>query len=293
VSEHDRRQALADGERIGAGYALTAPRRARATTQGARVGARAGGSLEFRDYRDYEPGDDVRTIDWNLAARSDRLVVKQYHEETAPALDLIVDGSRSMALTPAKLRATLGVAAMVAAAAANAGFPARTWLARERLVPVGRGSTPPSQWDDMVCDFAGTPVEALARAGSLFRPLSLRVVVSDFLWPVDPDPFLRSLAAEASRVVLVRILAAEDAAPDVRGAWQVIDCETGEWREVVFDSGAATRYGAALERHEELWRVAARNVGAAVVRAVAEEIAETLVFEELLAADVMRLAWSR
>jgi uncharacterized protein (DUF58 family) len=292
VSESDRRQALAHGERIGAGYALTAPRRARATTQGARAGARAGGSLEFRDYRDYEPGDDVRNIDWNLMARSDRLVVKQFHEETAPALDLILDGSRSMALTPAKARATLGVAALVATAAANAGFPTRTYLAGDRVLRVAGGKRP-SQWDDVAFEFSGTPAAALARAGGALRPLSLRVIVSDFLWPADPGPLVQSLAVDASRVVLVRILAAEDATPDVKGAWQLVDCETGERREIVFDSAAASRYAAALARHEELWRLAARNANATVVEAVAEEIAETLVFEELLAADVMRPAWSR
>lgn len=293
MSADDDRQALADGERIGTGYVLTAPRQARASVQGARIASRAGGSLEFRDYRDYEPGDDVRHIDWNLLARSDRLVVKQFHEEVAPFVDLIVDGSRSMAITPAKRRATLGVAAFIAAAASNSGFPLRAWMARDRLRPMARGGARPTEWDNVALDFAGAPDAALARAAGLVRPLSIRIVISDLLWPADPEPIVRMLAVDASRLIFVQLLAADDATPELRGAWHLVDCETGEWREVVFDAIAASRYAEALERHEELWRVAARNARAAVVRGVAEEIGESLVFDELLSADVVRPAWFR
>ncbi len=293
MSDDASRQALLDGERIGAGYVLTAPRQARATTQGGRIAPRAGGSLEFRDYRDYEPGDDVRHIDWNLAARTDRLSVKQFHEEVAPLVDLIVDGSRSMAITPAKSRATLGVAAMIAAAAANAGFPLRAWLARDQLRPIARAGTRPSAWSETALDFAGTPAAGLARAAGVLRPLSIRIVISDLLWPADPEPLVRALAVDASRLTFVQLLDAEDVAPDLRGAWHLIDCETNEWREVVFDSSARNRYEAALERHEELWRTAARNVRAVVARGVAQEIGETFVFDDLLAADVVRPAWFR
>ena len=43
---------------------------------------RKGFSVEFADYRPYQPGDDLRYIDWKIAARSDRWVVRQYEEET-------------------------------------------------------------------------------------------------------------------------------------------------------------------------------------------------------------------
>jgi uncharacterized protein (DUF58 family) len=43
---------------------------------------RKGFSVEFAEYRPYQPGDDLRYIDWKIAARSDRWVVRQYEEET-------------------------------------------------------------------------------------------------------------------------------------------------------------------------------------------------------------------
>ncbi|MBI3312201.1 MAG: DUF58 domain-containing protein, partial [Candidatus Omnitrophica bacterium] len=65
--------------------------------------SRRGSSVEFADYAAYTPGDDIRAIDWNLYARSDRLFVKTYQEEVELAVEVIVDATASMALpTPRK-----------------------------------------------------------------------------------------------------------------------------------------------------------------------------------------------
>lgn len=63
---------------------------------GERRGKRRGRSVEFDDYRTYVAGDDLRTIDWNVYARLDRLFVKIFREEEDLALHLIVDASPSM-----------------------------------------------------------------------------------------------------------------------------------------------------------------------------------------------------
>jgi uncharacterized protein (DUF58 family) len=55
-----------------------------------------GQSIEFVQHRQYVPGDDLRHIDWKVWARQDRLVIKQYEEETNLRCTLLVDGSASM-----------------------------------------------------------------------------------------------------------------------------------------------------------------------------------------------------
>lgn len=59
---------------------------------------RRGSSVEFADYTPYCAGDDIRTIDWNLYARLDRLFVKTYKEEIALSVELIIDATASMGL---------------------------------------------------------------------------------------------------------------------------------------------------------------------------------------------------
>lgn len=56
-----------------------------------------GSSVEFSQYREYVPGDELKRVDWKVFARSDRLVVKEFVEETNLALHLLVDASESMA----------------------------------------------------------------------------------------------------------------------------------------------------------------------------------------------------
>lgn len=63
---------------------------------GERRSKRRGRSVEFDDFRNYVPGDDLRHIDWNVLARLDKLFIKIFREEEDLALHVIVDASASM-----------------------------------------------------------------------------------------------------------------------------------------------------------------------------------------------------
>src|ERR1700755_129145 len=65
---------------------------------------RKGFSVEFAEYRAYQPGDDPRYVDWKIAARSDRWVVRQYEEETNLRSTIVLDVSKSMAWSGAQMR---------------------------------------------------------------------------------------------------------------------------------------------------------------------------------------------
>src|SRR5437763_286179 len=114
------REHLLEGEAAARRFALAVPRGGPVNRTGPAAGSRAGSSLEFRDHRGYEPGDDLRHVDWNAFARTDQLSVKLYREEVSPHLDVLIDGSRSMALADsAKARAALALAGFLARAAAR------------------------------------------------------------------------------------------------------------------------------------------------------------------------------
>src|SRR3979411_3097473 len=55
-----------------------------------------GFSVEFTEYRQYSPGDDLRYLDWRVYARSDRYYIKKFEDETNLRCHLLVDNSRSM-----------------------------------------------------------------------------------------------------------------------------------------------------------------------------------------------------
>src|SRR5687768_7533297 len=57
---------------------------------------RVGLSLDFAEHRSYQPGDDIRRIDWRLYARTDRFFIKQFEADTNTNFSVLLDVSRSM-----------------------------------------------------------------------------------------------------------------------------------------------------------------------------------------------------
>ena len=114
------------------GHSLTDPRAlaalrdlllvARTVVDGLMLGVhtshRAGAGLEFSQFRSYQPGDDLRRVDWKLYARSDRFFIRESEAETSMAVRLVVDATGSMAQTTAAGVTTLDYARYVAAALA-------------------------------------------------------------------------------------------------------------------------------------------------------------------------------
>ena len=103
-----------------------------------------GFSVEFAEYRQYFPGDELSTIDWKVYARTDRYVVKKFEEETNLKGYLLLDVSGSMALRiwqpdQARIRVGAGgVARLPDAAATRRGGPGRRSTTRIRtFIPPG------------------------------------------------------------------------------------------------------------------------------------------------------------
>ena len=68
----------------------------RGRMKGERRSKRKGQSVEFADFRQYAPGDDLRTLDWNLYARLDKLIIKLFLEEEDLHFYALIDASMSM-----------------------------------------------------------------------------------------------------------------------------------------------------------------------------------------------------
>ncbi len=267
------RQYLTAGEAAGRRYALAVPREAMHGAVGYQLGQGVGSSLDFRDYREYEPGDDLRRIDWGAYARSDKLVVKLYREEVNPHLDLLLDGSRSMALDGTrKTEASLGLAGLLVAAAANAVCSHAAWVVGDSLQPIMNGTRTAGAWDALALDAVAAPSAVMHRSGARWKRHGIRVFISDLLWQDDPLVVLRPLAHGAAALTVVQVLAQEEDRPTLQGNTRLTDIEDGLEREVFVDAVARRRYHEALTRHRQQWHDACRTVGATLVSLVAEDI---------------------
>ena len=284
------REYLAAGSRAAGRYAIVAPQAAPLGLAGVHLADRPGSSLEFMDHREYQPGDDLRRIDWAAFARSDRLTVKLYRQEVVPHVDILIDGSRSMRLEgTAKDRATLGLAALLATAAYNAGFTHRTHLAAEGWRQVIGGAGPAETWQDLTLDSSGSPAHAHAVMPPTLLPRGVRVFVSDLLWLGDPEPLLARLAQKAASLAIVQVLAEADTAAAQRGNLRLVDSETGRELEVFVDATQQQRYRQALARHQQNWSRAARQVGATLTTLVAEQLVAGWDLGELVGAGLVKV----
>ncbi len=264
---------LAEGRQTGARYRLAALRRAPQGTAGAQLGRLAGESLEFMDHREYQPGDDLRRLDWSAYARSDKMIVRLYRQEVCPHLDILIDGSRSMALAGTeKCRACVALAAALATAADNAGHSRHLYLSGHGCRTLVDGHESPLSWQGLAFDSQESVPDALRALPPRWRAQGLRVLLSDLLWVGEPRELLTALSDRAAAVYVLQILAAEDAAPTPRGNMRLVDSETGGGEEFFLDESALLRYRHNLQRHRDNWRRAARQVGAVFVPLIAEEL---------------------
>ncbi len=213
-----------------------------------------GQGIEFAGVREYLRGDDVRTIDWNVTARSAKPFVKMFNEERELQIFLIVDRSISMqegAKSKTRLESATEIAALLTLSAERNSNPVGAALfsgdiefaiqpktsQNQTLLLLSRLDEPPKR-------SKGTALAAsLNAAGKLLRKRSLVFVLSDFRVGGWEDAFAR-LAARHD-VVAVRITDSVDSSLPEIGSVMVRDPESGirrlfptmsktfrsEWRE--------------------------------------------------------------
>jgi uncharacterized protein (DUF58 family) len=285
------RQFLQTGQRAGMMYAVVAPQTASMGLAGAHLANRPGSSLEFMDHREYQPGDDLRRIDWSAYARTGKMIVKLYRQEVNPHVDILVDGSESMKLADsAKHEATVGLTAALASATRNAGFSHTAWLGVDGWQMIPGSKQLPTAWEQFDLTYRGSLAESMQRMPPVLPPQSIRVLISDLLWLGDPVTFLSHIAQKASAVVVVQLLARADVDPPARGSARLVDCESGDQMEVFVDAAAQRRYRDAMSRHQQNWSRAARQVGANMVTLIAEETTHDWQLTSLVAAGILKVA---
>lgn len=253
-----------EGLKYGGTRRLRLPDNALRGTSGQRIGKGIGESLEFQDYRDYRPGDDLRRLDWNVLARNGRRVVKQFREEVFPAVDIILDTSRSMSLRHSrKSDAALFSAGVLAASALNAGCRTALWATDGEIRRLsGEGGLSPESWDIPEFSSSFSPHECLAVSQLSFHRNGIRIFLSDLLWQGEPADTTGRLAAGASALFVVQVLAEEDITPSINGNCRLIDSESGQEVETHIDAARLESYRRAFDLHSGLWRDASRAAGA-------------------------------
>ena len=266
-------------------------------SSGSWQGQNQGSSIDFQDHRAYVPGDDPRHLDWAAYARTNHYTMKLFREEVSPRLDVSLDVSRSMALTPEKEARGLALFGLVLRAALRDSISARAYvvqaagqwqqleipaaLALEKMPEPG-SRRPPGDGRPAVA-----PVLPLSEIP--WRNGSLRVLISDLLLPQSPEQVLNAIAREHGRAVILAPYLQAEAEPDWSGNLELHDCESTLVRQQRVEPFLLERYRKSYLRHFELWQVEARRRSVPLARISCELPLAAAVRQQALAAGVFEL----
>jgi uncharacterized protein (DUF58 family) len=264
---------------------------------GRHLSPQRGRSVEFKDYREYTPGDSLSDIDWKVYGRTERLMVKLFEHQSDMAVSLLVDGSSSMAYRgqPPKARLFRGPAAaeppskydQACLLAAAIGFltvkqqdhvsfaVARDGLEeflpahsshmhlRSVLAAMERSIPKPSMEARLA--------EALTLFAERVRRKGVVIVLSDLM--EDMDEILQALAIFTHRgndVIVFHVLHPHEMELPVTGETLFVDSETGE--ELRLDVTAARPlYEDRLRNYFDTWAAALRQRGVDYARVRTDE----------------------
>ena len=223
---------------------------ARTAVEGALIGLHRspsfGFSQEFAEYRPYVPGDDLRYIDWNVYARTDRTYVKRYFGDTNCQLMLLVDTSASMqaeepgngAVGKLDYARFFGAALVYLAHRQHDAVGLLTFNDRIHSFrpPTARAAgvrTIYHELDDMHASGGSNWQLPLEHVQGQFKKSGLIVVISDFY--TEPDALakvLTGLAARGHDLLLVHVLDPDEKSLNLNQTATLKDAETGEVMEV-------------------------------------------------------------
>jgi uncharacterized protein (DUF58 family) len=234
-----------------------------------------GPSVEFRDYRDYQPGDDLRRVDWRLYARSDRLSVKRFEQETNARCFVLCDTSASMGYRGSAAWGSKLECARVLALALGwlllKQNDAVGLLALEALAEGGadvrylRPSQKPHQAGLLLRELGrlaprGGPglADLLDRAVRIMPRRSLLVLFTDLLEPAPSVArALRRLRFAGHDCTCVQVLDRDELELPEGGSMVLEDVETGSRRRVDASRVRETykaRFQAFMDEHRRLFR---------------------------------------
>jgi uncharacterized protein (DUF58 family) len=231
-----------------------------------------GFSQEFAEYRAYAPGDDLRHVDWNLFARTERCYLKRYRGETNSQLVILLDASNSMQYTsgpPKKMDYARFIAAsLFYLAIRNQRDAAGLIVFDDEVRDYVRPSTRQGQLARLFAGLEGAEPRARTDFGKplqhfqeLLHRRGIAIVISDFY--EEPETIVRAiepLRFHGNDVILFHVLDPQEIRPVLKGPALLVDLETDQEIEVIPEY-AKTAYRAKIDAHIEQLRSRTQAAG--------------------------------
>ena len=238
-------------------FHIRSDRSFRGKFRGERRSLNRGVGMEFADYRVYEPGDDLRQVDWNIYARLGKLFIKLFHADEGLPLALLIDNSRSMAFgSPTKLACAKQIAAALGYIALGHADSVAVYTCADRLAAALPPASSTSQFSRLTKVLTAIVADGQTQLTEGFRQLPMYqrhpcavVILSDFLDPNGYEQGFKSLVGRGFSLTAIHLMSPEEMNPQIylgsgpTGTdWLVEDAETGETRAITINPETLSQY---------------------------------------------------
>lgn len=248
---------------------------------------RFGASLDFSDFREYTLGDDVRQVDWNVYARTEKYFIKRFLDEQEMRVHILLDATRSMGeekkwMFARQIASAIGL--MVLNRDDRLSF---SYVGEKTALPFRRkGATYRKPFLQLVAGLEeANGTGSFAREGIKVLPKDSTVlfVLTDGLEPIaEWERLFKRLPRFAGDIRCIQILTEDELNPSYSGDIRLIDAETKQDVNVSVSNRVLAGYEKTRVMHEAEFDALANRYGIRKIQLVVEEGLQNAIFHKLL-----------
>lgn len=261
--------------------------------KGSHRSQRFGASLDFSDFREYHLGDDVRQVDWNVYARTDKYFIKRFLDEQEMRVHILLDATKSMGeqvkwTFARQIVASLGL--MVLGRDDRLSF---SYVQDDVKPPFRRkGAMYRRAFLQVVTDIEEANYTASFSQGALKaipKDSTVLFIVTDGLESIEEwEQLLKRLPRFAGDVRIIQVVTEEELHPQYAGDVRLVDSETGRDVNVTMSSKVLDTYDTRRGLHEEEFEAICRRFGVRKLQLKVEDGLQHAIFQQLLKAHWIR-----
>jgi len=270
-------------------FSIATSSKIRGHHKGSHRSQRFGSSLDFSDFREYTLGDDVRQVDWNVFARTEKYFIKRFLDEQEMRVHILLDSSRSMGeekkwLFARQITAAIGLMVL------NRDDRLSFSYIHEENKPMFRkkGSTYRKAFLETVSKIDNAQFKgSFAKEGlkALPKDNTILFIITDGLEKVNEwEQFFKRLPSLARDIRCIQIVTEEELKPAFTGDVRLIDAETNGEINVSMTNRVLADYQKVRTAHETDFDALLYRFGIRKLELVVEDGLQHAIFQKLLRA---------
>lgn len=250
-----------------------------------------GNSMEFSDFREYFPGDDIRKIDWNIYGRFEKLFIKLFQEEREVLFNIIIDNSLSMDYgNPSKLDVSKQLGALLSYIVLNNDDRVMIhYLDGDNLISSPRFKSKNSFFN-VVKTLETIEVSNSKVSNKIIKSdfnSGVSIYISDF-YDEDSLKSIKYLNYKRQRLVLLQTMSDEELNPKESGELRLIDSESSSFKDIKLNGRIIESYKEKLGEFVESFKVSANSSGGYHILVPTDLSVDEILFKKMVNLGLLR-----